>query len=200
MILRPIFTDNFNRADGTVGSNYTDNYGNGLPDIVSNKVDGTGSVKECRVTGTTPLNWNQAIQVTQATSSPTDSNIILWLRTSGTNGGGNLNGWYFQWNAFFQGYFIQPFTNSSGGTYIADPWVSLTLGINDTVRFQAYETYLSVWKNGTLSATYTSSTYATTVGSWGFGIGPYGGAGNCSLDDLICYDIYTGDMLQMFPT
>lgn len=198
MILRPIFTDDFNRADGTVGSNYTDILGNGLPDIVSNKTGiATGANKTCRVTGTTPIKWNQRVRVDQI-SNPGDGNIHLWVRTTGTSGGGNLCGYHLQWNAYFQGIWLEVFTNNSSTTLIS-AFSSLALSNGDTLGLQAYESEISVWKNDVKQSSYvvTDTTYPRTIGSWGFGVELWYAPANY-IDNLVCYDIYTGDFMTMF--
>lgn len=204
MILRPIFTDNFNRADGTVGSNYTDINGWGLPDISGNKVTDvslSGTDKWCRVNSTTPLKWNQKIRIDQ-TSNPGDGNIYLWVRCTGTNAGGDLCGYLLQWNAFFSGIWLRVFTNGTGTTLIS-AFSSLALSAGDTIGLQAYESEISVWKNDVKQSSYvvTDTTYPRTIGNWGFGVNYYPGyAGNTPnyVDNLVCYDIYTGDFTTMF--
>lgn len=141
-----IASDNFNRADGPIGANWTTYAAAGLQ-IASNLVEAT-------TTGRNGAFWNanafNADQYSEITIAGTAGAIAPTVRCS-TAGGEN------GYEAYFSGTFGSAgtmfFQRSVAGAVTNVSNVAATISVGDVVRIQAVGTTITIYKNGVIILT-----------------------------------------------
>lgn len=144
------FSDNFNRADGAVGANYTTVAG--TPLVTSNTYGGSTANNSCYYNGDTP---NADCYAQAKFNLPSGGSEVLAI-------GVRLD------TASFNGYYVQ--YQFGGGTQIiridaGAPTTLATLASDPTtgqvVRLEAQGSTLRVYYNGSLIGSTTDGTYST---------------------------------------
>jgi hypothetical protein len=154
--LSPIFTDQFNRANGGVGGNYTTltaSPAGGLT-IVSNRVRGTTLAHNEAKYNVRTMPAKQYAQITLTTFGGTGVSVNLGLRLGAFTGA---------WN----GYYARALVGGGYEIIKRTAGVAATLGSGaaawangDIMRFEVEGTTLRVYRNGTLAGSVTDSTYS----------------------------------------
>ncbi len=153
-------TDDFNRADGGLGANWTSSkFVSNPPQIASNKAVGgfvAGGISSAIYTGSSFTN-DQYSKAVVATIGAGD--ISVWVRA--TSPGNSVDGYYAE---FTSGVHVQIFKTSS---QLISSVVALgTLVATDVVELRVSGTTLSAYLNGALLVQCTDSDHAS--GSPGF--------------------------------
>jgi hypothetical protein len=178
------FSDNFNRSNGSIGSNYTDVAGGGLPTITSNQVSGPSGVDyHALVNAASPAGPDHKVEITHI-SNPGDGSIFLWnrLTASGTSRTGYMVQFLF-WGTNCLLYRV----NANALTLLTS--VTFSASANDTLGLRSVGTSIDCLKNGS-SILNTTDSNITGTGSYGFGVGLWY-TPMCVVDDLVCTDIVT---------
>lgn len=162
------FSDNFNRADGGIGANYSDMYGNGLPNVASNEVTMSATVWQIvRVNSVVPATANQQVELEYR--SGTDGALYVCSRLNGING--TLAGYYAEYHAFFNTISIYKMTAAAFGSALAS--YSVTLSAGQTFGIRVVGSTLYMLMNGAPVGSPVSDSSYSAAGDWGLGITHY---------------------------
>ncbi|MBO0885102.1 MAG: hypothetical protein J2P17_33175, partial [Mycobacterium sp.] len=170
IVVSPTFTqsahastasDNFNRANGGLGSNWTTVAGTVAPKIVSNKVQpGTAGAVNSAYWSANTFGGDQFAQATLPNSSGTQYGPGIAVRLSGGTG-------YFLWYGNAAGTVsIWRMDSSASWTQLAHS-ANLTISPTDVWKIQAVGSTISAYQNGSLVTQATDTHYASgSPGVW----------------------------------
>lgn len=148
-------TDNFNRSDGALGSNWTRTVNNsGVAEIYSNRFRLTSGGYQAYVyTGGTALGANQAVEA--KVYFPGSGGVALLARASGTDG--NSYGLYLPYTGAWEIDILD--ASGTPTAQLASGTVSIVAGA--VLKLVANGTTLTAYYNGVELASVTDSTHAT---------------------------------------
>jgi hypothetical protein len=175
-----VFFDDFNRADGDIGANYTAGNTDPLPEIVSNA---------CQCAGTDPdyyATLNQAVPDNLTVSGLVthgvggDSGIALFARWDGTDGVGNYDAYVAVWTqgGAVELYVLEAFQS----TVLLDSSTGHGNGASTSFALICNGTTISVEVGGTQILSATDATH--TAGQVGFAM-------TTSLAGSVIFDDFT---------
>ena len=176
-------TDDFNRADGGLGSNWTTR--SGSPAIVSNEVSTTSNTDQWAVYSGAAFAADQYAQVTISGSGAGSARYPGLMVRASTSG--NMNCYF--WNSNLDGNNgIAKFVDNVYSALTSTPAASDTSWTGgDVARLEVVGTTINLRKNGTIVATVTDSTH--TSGYPGFHISTTSPIWPCAIDDFAAGDL-----------
>lgn len=155
-------TDNFNRADGGLGANWTTNALYGAPQIVSNQLSNDAGTKGAYYTGVAFANDHYAQAKLVAN--------LVGVSVRVVNTGGESNFYNFDANSGSGAIRIFKYKNNVGATVLTSD--TITVNANDVLYLEAVGSALTAKING--STVLTTSDSEFTTGSPGIFLGNTG--------------------------
>lgn len=182
-------SDNFNRANGGLGANWTTSGGFTAPAIVSNAwTNGASGVQtEALYTGSGLIGTAQSTSVTLTTRESGNSVINLLLRVTDTTAG--RGGYIGQINDSLSLFRI---IRLDGGVETVLTTAASTIANADVFTFEARNNTLTLKRNGSSVLTWDDSNYS---GIGYQGLGGYSVANTIVLDDWSASDLTGGGLL-----
>jgi len=183
-------SDNFNRADGALGANWSASNAGSAPVIVSNQVKAgvSATYVEAAYTGSSLSGSDQSIQVTSQGTEAT-SVVNLLLRMSSLTS--SRNGYIGQFNKIVGFYKIIRIDAGVETDLVTTAIGAITNG--DALYFEAIGSALKLKQNSSTILTFTDAIY-NTVGTPAVGI--YANTDAVIVDDFTASDITSSASYQ----
>lgn len=181
-----VFSDDFNRADGSLGANWT--VDEGAMTITSNEVVGGTGVNFARATGASPSSADYKVETERRSTS---GNLNVFARSTDLN---NLYLYQQQFNSILNLYKRVSGTWTQLGSNVTGS----TRSIGDTVKIEVSGTTIKGFLNGVEQHSQTDSSITAT------GTGGVRNTGSNSFDNFIITDDvfseYTQDLGETITT
>lgn len=162
------FSDNFNRADGGIGANYADVYGNGLPNVASNEVTLSAALWQiAKINSVAPATADQQVELEYR--SGTDGALYVASRLSGING--TLAGYFVEYHCFFNAINVYKMTAAAFGSALGSYSVTLSAGQTFGIRTVGSNIYMLL--DGAVVGSPVSDGSYSAAGDWGLGLTHY---------------------------
>lgn len=183
-------SDDFNRANGAIGANYTVSLGSAANiTILSNQLEIDNAAEVLAVRTAETFANDQEVTVTIASTLTSGQNYVeVVVRASGTDGT------FVAYSCYTDGASGAGHTEIAeyaGGTPSVLKSVATTFATNDTIGCRVVGTTISMLKNGSV----VDSTTDATLASGKIGVGGYGGTSTL-MDNLTGGDVAAGGGTQ----
>jgi hypothetical protein len=170
-----VVTDDFNRANGGLGANYTNFLGGGLT-IASNRVVGTTSEERANLRTAESFTADQYAKITLTIDDFSGAKFIgVVLRGSGSEG--TRNCYLVDVGQVNQDWHISKYVAGSHTSLATGAFVEGTLQIGDVFEGRVEGDEVSLWLNGVMVDSANDSAHATgSPGLYTFTIGEFDNA------------------------